>query len=133
MHDEAGVDGQLAVVPVVAGLGHAVGVGVAAEPVVGLEEGDVGRAGGDVRRDQAGDAGADDGDPAGGVGHHACLKANEATWALLGSVGSSSASSTVIPAPLAVAASPLRTTVLSSPAGMMPAGTNTSSCCSQSA
>ena len=38
VHDEAGVDGQHAV-----GAGDVVGVGVAAEPVVGLEEGDVRR------------------------------------------------------------------------------------------
>ena len=42
----------------------AVGVGVAAEPVVGLVEGHVGGARGDVGGGQPGDAGADDRDPA---------------------------------------------------------------------
>ena len=44
-----------------------VGVGVAAEPVVGLEQGHVRGPRGDVGSGQPGDAGADDGDPAGAV------------------------------------------------------------------
>ena len=132
MHDEAGVDGQLTGLTVER-LGDPMGVGVAAQSVVGFEEGDLSGARGDVRSDQAGYAGADHGDPAGSVGHHVCLKAKETTRALLGSLGSSSASSTVMPAPLAEAASPLSRTVLSGPLGMMPASTIVSSCCNHRA
>ena len=61
VHDEAGVDLQGAGLPVDR-LGHVVRVGVAAEPVVGLVEGDVGRARGDVGSRQPRDAGTDDRD-----------------------------------------------------------------------
>ena len=60
MHDEAGVDGELAV-----RARDEVGVGVAAEPVVGLVEGDVGGREATCAARQPGHAGADDGDPAG--------------------------------------------------------------------
>jgi hypothetical protein len=60
--DEPAVDGDRAVA-----IGHVVRVGVAAEPVVGLEQGHVVGPGEQVRRREAGDAGADDrhGRPAG--------------------------------------------------------------------
>ena len=60
VHDEAGVDGEHTVRAV-----DVVGVGVTAEPVVGLVQGDAHRlvAGRDVRRGQPGDAGADHGEP----------------------------------------------------------------------
>ena len=57
VHDEAGVDRQLTV-----SLAYDVGVGVAAQPLVGLEERHVRRARGDVRRRQPGHSRADDRD-----------------------------------------------------------------------
>ncbi len=119
MDDEAGVDGQAAV-----GRGHLVGVGVAAQPVVGLEQRDVGGPGRDVRSRQSGDAGADDGDPALVRGaHQAFSKLKSMTGSDVGTV-EPPAGSTVIPAPMAPAASPSSSTVWAldgiSPAGTMP-------------
>ena len=123
VHDEAGVD---RVSPSARrGLLDEVGVGVAAEPVVGLVEGDVRGPGRDVRRGQPGDAGADHGQPAGGRlgmrSHQAFSNGNRATGSEVGSVDPA-AGSTVIPAATALATSPSSTTVRSS-ASIRPAGT----------
>ena len=97
VHDEAGVDGQLAV-----GGRHPVGVGVAAEAVVGLEEGDVRGARGHPGSRQASNSRTDDGHASvGATGHAASEKSNRA----IGSVDGSSeppAGSTVIPTAVAV-------------------------------
>ena len=127
VHDEAGVDRQPA-----KALLHHVGVGVPAEPVVGLEERDVTGPRGDVRRGQAGDAGADDchAPLASGVAerpwtfrHHAFSNSNRTTGSDVGT-RDPPAGSTVIPAPTALATLPSSTTVASladiRPAGTMP-------------
>ena len=116
--DEAGVDGQGAPT-----LRHQVGVGVAAETGVGLEERDARRLRGDVGCREPGDTGADDGH-AWWCAHvsYACSNAKSVTG---GSVGSSEppAGSTVMPAPIAVAGSPSSRICCSPPWAMRPAGT----------
>ena len=116
--DEAGVDGQGALT-----LRHQMGVGVAAEAVVGLEERDARRFRGDVGCRQSGDTGADDGHPwSGGHAGYVCSNAKSVTG---GSVGSSDppAGSTVMPAPSAVAGSPSSRICCSPPWAISPAGT----------
>ena len=79
--DEAGVDGQLAV-----GGRHPVGVGVAAEAVVGLEEGDVRGARGHPGSRQASNSRTDDGHASvGATGHAASEKSKRAIGSVVGS------------------------------------------------
>ena len=79
MHDEAGVDGDLPVGGV-----DQVGVGVSAEPVVGLEQRHPGGPGGHVGRGQAGDAGPDHGDVPVAAAHVASEKSKSAIGSLVG-------------------------------------------------
>ena len=117
--DEAGVDAQSGA----GGIDHVVGVGVTAEPVVGLVDRDGRGAGGDVGGHQAGHAGAHDRDRARWVlGTHQASKAKTTAVSRLGSSEPPSGS-TVMPTPSAAAASPESSTVLSGPLGMNPAAT----------
>ena len=121
--DESGVDGQRRAGTTV----DEVRVGMAAEPVVGLEERDVRGTGGDVGSGQAGHAAADDGNAAGSCSHQAFSKGIRATGSLVGVSEPSGAGSMVIPAPSASAASPSSMTTASASAGIRPAGTMTPS------
>ena len=108
-----------------AGLGgDPVGVGVAAEPVVGLEERHVRRPGGDVRGHEPGDTGPDHGQPSGAVGsgHQAFSKVKIIIGSVVGSSEPSGAGSRVMPAPRARPGSPSKRTSPSSPV-ITPAGT----------
>ena len=120
--DEAGVDGQLAV-----GGRDAVGVGVAAEAVVGLVEGHVRGARGHPGSGEPRHAGADDGDPLwrGGGAHVASVRSKTAIGSLVGCLEPPSGS-TVMPTAAAAPADPSRTTVWSGSSGISPAETNSS-------
>ena len=119
--DEAGVDREVA---------DLVGVGVPAEPVVGLVERDLGRLRRDVRRHEPGHAGPDDGDPSWCCRAHAFLNSTATIGSVVGSSEPPSGS-TVMPKPLALAASPSRRTSWSPPL-ISPAGTIWSSWISHS-